>query len=376
MAERDGQRAAGNGSRRPGTGGETHQVSDAEHAPLTTRQGVPVADDQNTLRLGERGPALLEDFHFREKIFHFDHERIPERGRARARLRRPRVLRELRVACRPHPRRPVPARRRANPGVRAVLDGGGQQGLGRPARATSAASQSSSTRKQGNWDLVGNNIPVFFIQDPIKFPDFDPRVPSRSPTGASRRPQTAHDNFWDFVSLDARVDAHAHVGDVGPRHPAQLPLHGGVRGPHLPLRERGGPVHVREVPLEARARSAVGGVERGAQDQRRRPRLPPPRPVGRDRQRRVPRVGARHAALRRRLRRPVRLRRARRHQAHPRGGGAGAPGRQAGARIGSSTTSSPRPSRSRSARRTSSTGSTSPTTRCCRGGTSRTSTRS
>ena len=62
---------------RKSKGGETHQV--AEGVVLTTQQGIPVADDQNTLRAGERGPALLEDFHFREKIFHFDHERIPER---------------------------------------------------------------------------------------------------------------------------------------------------------------------------------------------------------------------------------------------------------------------------------------------------------
>src|SRR4051794_39762345 len=57
-----------------GNGGETHQVAGAGRARLTTQQGVPVADDQNTLRVGDRGPALLEDFHFREKIFHFDHE--------------------------------------------------------------------------------------------------------------------------------------------------------------------------------------------------------------------------------------------------------------------------------------------------------------
>jgi len=62
-----------------GRGGETHQVAGDGRPPLTTRQGVPVRDDQNTLRAGDRGPALLEDFHFREKIFHFDHERIPER---------------------------------------------------------------------------------------------------------------------------------------------------------------------------------------------------------------------------------------------------------------------------------------------------------
>jgi catalase len=62
-----------------GAGGETHQTAGDGVPSLTTQQGTPVADDQNTLRVGDRGPAALEDFHFREKIFHFDHERIPER---------------------------------------------------------------------------------------------------------------------------------------------------------------------------------------------------------------------------------------------------------------------------------------------------------
>ena len=134
------------------------------------------------------------------------------------------------------------------------------------------------------------------------------------------------------------------------------------------------PVDVREVPLEAEAGPAVGAVGRGGEDQRRRPRLPPPRPLGRDRRGRLPRVGARHPALRRRLRRRVRLRRARPHQAHPRGARAGPSRSAAWCSTGWSTTSSPRPSRSRSAPRTSSPASTSPTTRCCRAATSPTST--
>ena len=135
-----------------------------------------------------------------------------------------------------------------------------------------------------------------------------------------------------------------------------------------------GTLDVRQVPLEAEARPAVGGVERGGEDQRRRSRLPPPRPVGRHQQRRLPRVGARRAAVRRRVRRLVRLRRPRRHQDHPRGARAGPPGRPAGAR----------PDRRQLLRRDRAGGvlhaerrpraSTSPTTRCCRAATSRTST--
>ncbi len=67
-----------------GEGGELHQTAANEESTLTTQQGIPVADDQNTLRVGARGPALLEDFHFREKIFHFDHERIPSASCMRA----------------------------------------------------------------------------------------------------------------------------------------------------------------------------------------------------------------------------------------------------------------------------------------------------
>src|SRR5580658_7304715 len=66
-------------SRGRAAGGETHQVVNGDQSALTTQQGVVVADDQNSLRIGDRGPTALEDFHFREKIFHFDHERIPER---------------------------------------------------------------------------------------------------------------------------------------------------------------------------------------------------------------------------------------------------------------------------------------------------------
>ena len=111
-------------------GGETHQV--AEGVTLTTQQGVPVADDQNSLRVGERGPALLEDFHFREKIFHFDHERIPERVvhargyGAHGYFETYEPLADLTRADL------LPAGGRAHAGVRALLDRRRQQGLVRP----------------------------------------------------------------------------------------------------------------------------------------------------------------------------------------------------------------------------------------------------
>jgi hypothetical protein len=115
-----------------GHGGETHQIA-ADGAPrLTTQQGVVVSDDQNALRSGERGPSALEDSHFREKIFHFDHERIPERVVHARGYGGARLLRELRAADGHHPRRPVLRGRAAHPSVCQVLHGGGQQGLLRP----------------------------------------------------------------------------------------------------------------------------------------------------------------------------------------------------------------------------------------------------
>lgn len=78
-----------------GNGGELHQTAKGDTPVLTTAQGGPVADDQNTLKIGDRGPSLIEDFHFREKIFHFDHERIPERVVHAPRLWRPRLFRDL-----------------------------------------------------------------------------------------------------------------------------------------------------------------------------------------------------------------------------------------------------------------------------------------
>ena len=104
-------------------------------------------------------------------------------------------------------------------------------------RATSAASRSSSTRKEGNWDLVGNNIPVFFIQDAIKFPDLIHAVkqePDRGvPAGADRARQ-----LLGLHLAHARSHAHGHVDHVRPDDPAVVPLHGGLRRPHLPPGQR------------------------------------------------------------------------------------------------------------------------------------------
>ena len=108
--------------------------------------------------------------------------------------------------------------------------------------------------KEGNWDLVGNNIPVFFIQDAIKFPDLI-HAAKQEPDRGFPQAQTAHDNFWDFISLTPESMHMAHVDHVRPHDPALVPLHGGLRRPHLPPGQRRGQVDLRQVPLEAEARA-------------------------------------------------------------------------------------------------------------------------
>ncbi len=182
-----------------GNGGETHQVAGGDRPALTTQQGIPVADDQNTLKAGERGPSLLEDFHFREKIFHFDHERIPERV-VHARgfgvhgyFEPYESLADVTRADlfqRPGERVPVFVR------FSTVAGNKGSADLARDVRGFAVKFYT----QQGNWDLVGNNIPVFFIQDAIKFPDLVHSV-KQAPDRGFPQAQSAHDNFWDFISL-------------------------------------------------------------------------------------------------------------------------------------------------------------------------------
>jgi catalase len=182
-----------------GPGGETHQVAESGTPVLTTQQGVPVADDQNSLRVGPRGPTLLEDFHFREKIFHFDHERIPERVvhargfGAHGYFETTEALSDITRADifqRVGERTPAFVRFSTVAGNKGSFD------LARDVRGFAVKLYT----KEGNWDIVGNNIPVFFIQDAIKFPDMVHSV-KQEPDRGFPQAQSAHDNFWDFVSL-------------------------------------------------------------------------------------------------------------------------------------------------------------------------------
>jgi catalase len=182
-----------------GAGGELHQFAEDGHDVLTTSQGAPVADDQNSLRVGPRGPLLVDDFHFREKIFHFDHERIPERVvhargyGAHGFFENYDCLSDVTradVFQRPGEKTPVFVR------FSTVAGSEGSADLARDVRGFAVKMYT----KEGNWDLVGNNIPVFFIQDAIKFPDLIHSVKPEPDRGFPQA-QSAHDNFWDFISL-------------------------------------------------------------------------------------------------------------------------------------------------------------------------------
>lgn len=182
-----------------GAGGETHQTTDATGEALTTNHGVPLSDNQNSLKAGSRGPTLLEDFAFREKIFHFDHERIPERivhargsgargyfelSKSLAKFTRAKVLTEV--------------GERTEVFVRFSTVAGGAGSVDTPRDVRGFAVKLYT--KEGNWDLVGNNIPVFFIQDAIKFPDLIHSVKMEADKGYPQA-ASAHDTFWDFIGL-------------------------------------------------------------------------------------------------------------------------------------------------------------------------------
>jgi catalase len=187
-----------------GSGGETHQRvpqkgphDGADH--LTTNQGIRVSDNQNSLKSGERGPTLLEDFVLREKIFHFDHERIPERivhargSAAHGYFEATEDLSDITKADlfqRVGEKTPVFVR------FSTVAGGAGSVDTPRDVRGFAVKFYT----KDGNWDLVGNNIPVFFIQDAIKFPDLIHAVKMEADR-AYPQAGSAHDTFWDWASL-------------------------------------------------------------------------------------------------------------------------------------------------------------------------------
>ena len=181
-----------------GQGGELHQTTNGSDV-LTTAQGAPVADDQNSLRIGARGPLVMDDFHFREKMFHFDHERIPERV-VHARGYGAHGYFETYDSLADYTKADLFQRAgEKTPAFVRFSTVAGNKGSADLARDVRGFAVKLYTQ-EGNWDLVGNNIPVFFIQDAIKFPDLI-HAAKQEPDRAFPQAQTAHDNFWDFISL-------------------------------------------------------------------------------------------------------------------------------------------------------------------------------
>ncbi len=173
--------------------------SDATGEALRTNQGVKIADNQNTLKAGDRGPSLLEDFIMREKITHFDHERIPERivhARGAA-------AHGVFVSYADHSWLTkasfLAAEGKETPVFVRFSTVQGSRGSADTVRDVRGFATKFYT-DEGNFDLVGNNMPVFFIQDAIKFPDFVHAV-KPEPHNEIPQAQSAHDTFWDFVSL-------------------------------------------------------------------------------------------------------------------------------------------------------------------------------
>ncbi len=180
-------------------GGDSHQIAGGDHPALTTNQGVEISDNQNSLKANPLGPTLLEDFILREKITHFDHERIPERI-VHARATGAHGFFELTTSLKQY----TTARILTEVGektplftrISTVAGGAGSVDTPRDVRGFAVKFYT----KEGNWDLVGNNIPVFFIQDAIKFPDLIHAV-KMEPDRGFPQSATAHDTFWDYISL-------------------------------------------------------------------------------------------------------------------------------------------------------------------------------
>ena len=361
-------------SSKTGSGGETRQTTSSADQTLTTNQGLPISDNQNSLRAGTRGPTLLEDLVFREKITHFDHERIPERivhargSGAHGFFQPYRPLGNLtRAAFLQNPKKKTPVFVRFS----TVAGGAGSGDMPRDVRGFAVKFYT----EEGNFDLVGNNIPIFFIQDAIKFPDLIHSV-KMEPDRGFPQAASAHDTFWDFATLMPE-SMHMLMWAMSDRTiPRSFRMMEGFGVHTFRFVERRRALDLRQVPLAAEARLGVGHLGRIGQDQRRRSRLPAARSLRRHRHRATFRSS--NSRSRRSTRRPPRNSRST-CSIPP----SSSPRRwcrsirsAAWCSIATRTTSSPKPSSRRSIPATSCRASISRTIRCCRGASSRTSTRS
>jgi catalase len=282
---------------------------------MSGNQGLKISDDQNSLKAGRRGPTLMEDFHLREKITHFDHERIPERvvhargAAAHGVFQVYEDLSDLTMAgllTEPSRQTPVFVRFSTVAGFRGSTD------CARDVRGFAVKFYT----EEGIWDLVGNNMPVFFIQDAIKFPDLIHAV-KPEPNNEIPQAASAHDTFWDFASLTPE-SAHMLMWVMSDR---ALPR-------SFAMMEGFGVLTFRLVNAEGKARfvkfhwKPVKGVKSLVWDEAQKisgkdPDFSPSRPVRGNRARRLSGVGAGPADRRGGGRVQIRLRPPRPDQDHP-----------------------------------------------------------
>ena len=182
-----------------GNAGELHQTASTPETRTTTNHGAPISDNQNSLKAGTRGSTLLEDFILREKIQHFDHERIPERI-VHARGSAAHGFFELTDSLADYTTAKILTEvgKKTELFTRFSTVAGGAGSIDTPRDVRGFAVKFYTV--EGNWDLVGNNIPVFFIQDAIKFPDLIHSVKMEADRGYPQA-ASAHDTFWDFIGL-------------------------------------------------------------------------------------------------------------------------------------------------------------------------------
>ena len=214
---------------------------------LTTESGAPVADNQRSQTAGPAGPVLLQDQHLIEKLARFNRERIPERI-VHARGSGAYGTFEVTADVTPSPG-PASCRRWASAPRPSPASPPWPAAKGAPEAVRDPRGFAVKFyTEDGNYDLAGNNTPIFFIRDPLKFPDF---IHSQKPD-----PFTNHqepDNVWDFFSLLPRGHPHVHLALRRPRHPRLLPPHERLRLAHLPVGERRRGALLGQVPLALRS---------------------------------------------------------------------------------------------------------------------------
>ena len=259
---------------------------------LTTAQGLRLPDTDHSLKAGSRGPTLLEDFHLREKITHFDHERIPERVVHARGAAAHGVFESYGVAA-----TVTKAGFLGKKGTKTEVFTRFSTVLGSRGSADTVRDTRGFAVKfytdEGTFDLVGNNMPVFFIQDGIKFPDII-HAAKPHPDREIPQAQSAHDTFWDFVSLHTEATHHVfwNMSDRG--IPRSFRTMEGFGVHTFRLVNTDGETSLVKFHWKPIAGCALAGLGGSADRRWMRSRLPPPRHGRRHRGRRVPRIRAGH----------------------------------------------------------------------------------